>query len=44
MEKAMGFLPLGDDNQNRYLPPVVIGVFVVINLAVWIVQLVLVMG
>jgi membrane associated rhomboid family serine protease len=37
----MGFLPLGDDNRFRRRPPVVVGVLVAANLAVWIAQLTL---
>jgi len=37
----MGFLPLGDDNRLRHRPPVVVGVLVAANLAVWIAQLTL---
>jgi membrane associated rhomboid family serine protease len=37
----MGFLPLGDDNRHRHQAPVVVGVLVAVNLAVWIAQLVL---
>lgn len=37
----MGFLPLGDDNRWRHRPPVVVGVLVAANLAVWIAQLTL---
>src|ERR1043165_576186 len=37
----MGFLPLADDNRHRLRPPVVVGVLVAANLAVWIAQLML---
>lgn len=37
----MGFLPLGDDNHHRLRPPVVVGVLVAANLAVWVAQLML---